>query len=50
MIKGIKIEYEPAEGIQRLISDYTQAVSEFLNIAFNDSITSIKKKKLNRYR
>ena len=47
-VKGIRIEYEPNDDAVKLLKRYTAMVQEFLDIAYENNITSIGK--LNKYR
>jgi len=47
-VKGIRIEYEPNGDAVKLLKRYTAMVQEFLDIAYENNLTSIGK--LNKYR
>jgi len=47
-VKGIRVDFEPNQELEKLLKNYARAVNLFLNIAYSNKIASLGR--LNRFR
>ena len=47
-VKGIKVDFEPNQELEKLFRSYVKAINLFLNIAYSNNITSLGR--LNQFR